>query len=203
MNVHSHLPGPSPKPAGARRDEILAAALDLFVERGFDATSVPAVATAAGIAAGTIYRHFDSKETLVNELYRRCKAALMTSLLDEFPLAAAPRVQFHTFWTRLGAFAAAHPRALAFLELNHHAAYLDHHSRALEESSLRPIFDFVESARRASAIKDVPTEALMALVWGAFVGLLKASHLGHLTLTAEVVDATEACIWDAIARPPA
>jgi AcrR family transcriptional regulator len=203
MNVHSQLPGPAPDPASARREDILSAALDLFVDHGFDGTSVPAVATAAGIAAGTIYRHFDSKETLVNELYRRCKTALMTRLLDRFPFEAAPRAQFHAFWTRLGAFAAAHPRALAFLELNHHAAYLDHHSRALEESSLRPIYDFVETARRSGAIKDVPAEALMALVWGAFVGLLKANHLGHLILTGELVETTEACIWDAIARPPA
>jgi AcrR family transcriptional regulator len=201
MNVHSHLPDSPRTPSPGRRDDILAAALTLFVERGFDGTSVPAVARAAGLAAGSIYRHFDSKETLVNELYRRCKTALMSGLMTDFPFGASPREQFHVFWTRLGTFAAAHPTALAFLELNHHAAYLDRHSIALESDSLRPIHAFVDQARGAGVIKDVPTEALMALVWGSFVGLLKASHLGHMELTSDIVAATEHCIWDAIARP--
>src|SRR5689334_15289154 len=58
---------------GDKREAILAAALELFVERGFYGTAVPEIAERAGVGAGTIYRYFESKETLVNELYREQK----------------------------------------------------------------------------------------------------------------------------------
>ena len=44
-----------------KADAILAAALNLFVERGFHGTSVLSVAERAGVAAGTIYHYFVAK----------------------------------------------------------------------------------------------------------------------------------------------
>ncbi len=48
----------------ARPAELIAAALDLFVQRGFAATRLDDVATAAGVSKGTLYLYFDSKEAL-------------------------------------------------------------------------------------------------------------------------------------------
>lgn len=54
----------------ARRDAILAAALDEFSARGFAATRLDDVAKRAGVAKGTIYLHFRDKEMLFQELIR-------------------------------------------------------------------------------------------------------------------------------------
>lgn len=51
-----------------RRGEILAIAAELFAERGFGATTVREIADAAGILSGSLYHHFDSKESMVDEL---------------------------------------------------------------------------------------------------------------------------------------
>jgi AcrR family transcriptional regulator len=51
-----------------RRDEILAIAAQLFAERGFAATTVREIADASGILSGSLYHHFDSKESMVDEL---------------------------------------------------------------------------------------------------------------------------------------
>ena len=56
--------------AAARREAILAAALDEFSARGFAAARLDDVAARAGVAKGTIYLHFDDKETLFQELVR-------------------------------------------------------------------------------------------------------------------------------------
>ncbi len=53
-----------------RRDEILAIAAELFAERGFAATTVREIADSAGILSGSLYHHFDSKESMVEELLR-------------------------------------------------------------------------------------------------------------------------------------
>jgi AcrR family transcriptional regulator len=52
------------------RDRLLAAAQALIEEGGYGATSVIAIAERAGVAAGTLYRHFASKEELFVDLFR-------------------------------------------------------------------------------------------------------------------------------------
>jgi len=54
----------------ARPAEIVAAALDVFVERGFAATTLAEVARRAGVTKGTVYLYFDSKDALLKAVVR-------------------------------------------------------------------------------------------------------------------------------------
>ncbi|WP_280234719.1 TetR/AcrR family transcriptional regulator [Nocardia cyriacigeorgica] len=61
----------APDPSkSARRNELLGLAADLFAERGLRATTVRDIADAAGILSGSLYHHFDSKESMVDEILR-------------------------------------------------------------------------------------------------------------------------------------
>lgn len=52
----------------SRRDQLLAIAARLFAEKGFKNTTVRDIADAAGILSGSLYHHFDSKESMVDEI---------------------------------------------------------------------------------------------------------------------------------------
>ena len=80
-----------------KRDAVMNAALDLFVERGFYGTAVPEIADKAEVGAGTIYRYFPSKEALVNELYRQEKTAVRRQRDRGFPIGNA-RELFRALW---------------------------------------------------------------------------------------------------------
>ncbi len=54
----------------ARRAEIVAIAGELFAERGYANTTVREIADAAGILSGSLYHHFDSKESMIEALLR-------------------------------------------------------------------------------------------------------------------------------------
>src|SRR3954468_5127574 len=56
------------EPTGTRREELLAIAARLFAEKGFGNTTVRDIADAAGILSGSLYHHFDSKESMVDEI---------------------------------------------------------------------------------------------------------------------------------------
>ena len=55
----------------SRRDELLATAGRMFAENGLRSTTVRDIADAAGILSGSLYHHFDSKESMVDEILRR------------------------------------------------------------------------------------------------------------------------------------
>lgn len=52
----------------SRRAEILRAAAEVFVERGFDATTTRDIGERAGLLSGSLYHHFDTKEQMLHEL---------------------------------------------------------------------------------------------------------------------------------------
>jgi AcrR family transcriptional regulator len=65
-----------PEPTVDRRSELLSIAAGLFAERGLRATTVRDIADAAGILSGSLYHHFDSKESMVDEILQNFLGSL-------------------------------------------------------------------------------------------------------------------------------
>jgi len=178
----------------SKREAILDAALELFEERTYAGCAMPLVAEAAGVGAGTIYRYFTSKEALANALYQKWKTAMADSLFGE-PAPVEPRAAFTELWGRLFVFASEHPRALAFLETHKHAPYLDQESAAAAAAVDARAAVFVERLQRSGAIRLAPAEELIALVFGAFIGLVKAIDAGALSSDTALIGRTEQAVW--------
>jgi TetR/AcrR family transcriptional regulator, repressor of fatR-cypB operon len=183
-----------------KRECILSAALQLFAEKGFYGTAVPEIAQKAGVAAGTIYRYFESKEAVANAVYQRHKGQLLAAVLDDFPYAGEARAQIHHFITRVIAFAKKQPDAFKFLELHHHAPYLDDGSRAVEANVIGMANAFVEQNERAKVLRKAPEGVLASIVWGGVVGLVRAAWEKRAELTHKTEVAFEEAIWAAIQR---
>jgi AcrR family transcriptional regulator len=185
--------------AGDKRDAILDAALLLFCEHTFDGTPVPLIAERANVGAGTIYRYFSSKEALGNAVYRRAKREMQRLLVDEAPHGATARDEFSHWWRALWRFAMEQPLAFSFLETHHHAPYLDGESRAAGA----PIFEgaraLLRRAQREGAVRSVDVDALIAMVFGSFTGLMKSVSEGHVRPSEKMIVATEERMWRMLA----
>ncbi|HEY4583671.1 MAG TPA: TetR/AcrR family transcriptional regulator [Lysobacter sp.] len=87
------MPAPAERAAGpgrpkdlAKRDAILDAAKQLFVQLGFDAVSMDQIAAGAGVSKLTVYSHFGDKESLFAEAVKsHCEQRMPASLLDDRP----------------------------------------------------------------------------------------------------------------------
>jgi len=73
-------PRPGAEKSAARREAILAAALDEFAASGFAATRIDDVARRAGVAKGTIYLYFRDKDALFHELVRSALSPIIAVL---------------------------------------------------------------------------------------------------------------------------
>lgn len=91
----------------ARPGELLDAALQLFVEKGFAATRVEEVAARAGVSKGTLFLYFPSKVELFKAVVNENLAGRFTEWNAEFEQfsgssAELVRYALHTWWERIG-----------------------------------------------------------------------------------------------------
>lgn len=91
----------------ARPGELLAAALELFVEKGFAATRAEEVAKRAGVSKGTLFLYFSSKEELFKAVVRENISGRFdewNAEMDSFEGSSAEllRYSIHAWWERIG-----------------------------------------------------------------------------------------------------
>ena len=72
-------------PAGQRRADVVRLAGELFAQKGFRATTVREIADAAGILSGSLYHHFDSKESIGDEIL----SSFINDVLADYRAAAS------------------------------------------------------------------------------------------------------------------
>ncbi len=182
-----------------RHDTLLDAALDLFCEVGYAATPVPSIAQRAGIAVGSVYRHFPSKEHLVNALYRREKVRLIGAVLADIDPRDDPEAAFRALWRRLAGFAFEHPASLSFLEMHHHEAYLDDESRALAKMGDDQVARVLRAWQRAGAVRHGDPDVLHAQVFGGFVAVLRQRMNTGRRITRSIGTDTVDAAWGLLA----
>jgi AcrR family transcriptional regulator len=174
----------------------------LFAERTFAGCPVPLIAESAGVATGTIYRYFPSKEALVNELYQRWKGEMRRRLLVDGPAAATAREEFHQWWRALCDFVAEHPVAFEFLEMHHHEPYLDDASRALALEVDLAALALAERGQQTGEIRGTPAAVLVALVFGAFTGVVRGIRAYPDLFDSDALDQAEVAAWDLVRVTP-
>ena len=86
---------------GTRRSQILTAAAVIFARKGFDRATIADIAQAAGLAEGSIYNYFRSKDELLAYLPRQLAQPVLTELLDRLPPPAAAD-EMEAFLVQLG-----------------------------------------------------------------------------------------------------
>jgi AcrR family transcriptional regulator len=176
------------------RDALLEAALSVFTEHTYAGSIVPMVAERAGVAVGTIYRHFPSKQALGNAVYQQWKGLLLERL--RVPVnGMSARGEFAHMWSVLREFATKHAEAFAFLEYQQHAGYLDGESALLTERSNRLGAELVARGQERGEVRAGDPNVLVALAYGAFIGLAKAAWSGLPVGDADF-DAAQAAVWD-------
>jgi AcrR family transcriptional regulator len=203
MNIHSVIATTErTATAATMTTRVLDAALAVFTERTYAGTAVPQVAERAGIGVGTIYRSFPGKEALANAVYRRAKLALLDRLLaalEPLPADASARERVGAVWSGLAAYADSDPDGFAFLEHQQHAAYLDDQSRAVSDRVDALAVELVRGGQATGEIRPGDPEVLVALAFGAFVGLTKLARSRGATPSAADIALAGDAVWHLLA----
>ena len=182
-----------------KRDDIMEAALILFAERGYDGTTVPMIAEKAKVGAGTIYRYFENKESLVNSLFQTYIGKfsdMLKSSLDEH--SNDFRQQFHLLFQQMVQFAEQNEHALPFIDSHSAGHYLDEKSVQMFEEFLDFLRAFALNGTKQGLLCSLQPTAIISIVYGAFAHLYKMIRLGVIEGKPELLDQVEECCWNAI-----
>jgi TetR/AcrR family transcriptional regulator, cholesterol catabolism regulator len=107
-----------------RRADMVSIAAELFAQKGYRATTVREIADAAGILSGSLYHHFDSKESIGDEILSGFINEVLANYRDALDSAADPRAALEQIVRSTSRTLSRHRAALAMLQndWNHFAA---------------------------------------------------------------------------------
>lgn len=97
-----------------KRKAILDAAMELFADRGISHTPTSAISSLAGVAEGTLFTYFKTKDELINELFRELRKEMDRELVD-YPFNADAQMRLRFVWDRFLNLALKFPKRLNVL----------------------------------------------------------------------------------------
>jgi len=176
----------------------LEAALRLFDEHGFRDASMAALAEEADVGAGTIYRHFEGKEDLVDQLYEAARAEAHRSVLNMgFDEDAPVRERLYTTWRAVILNYIDCPRLYRFILKYESSTYLRATHRAQTEDLRAPFRQIYEDGVEQGLFAPLPESVYTSFFTGAVSHLVQEHLNGGGTLDEEMIDRTFEMLWAA------
>jgi AcrR family transcriptional regulator len=177
---------------------IAAAAFALVEKTGLSGLTIANVARTAGIATGTLYVYYSSKEELINDLFRRSKIAAAGRLLEGFDAKSPFRSRARILWrnglrNRLDHYAEA-----VFQQQYVNSQWCSQANRRLSSDLLKDASDFFEEGKAQEILKDAPSALILALFTGSIRETSDLIRRKTLDLDEKTLDAAFALCWDGI-----
>jgi len=178
-----------------RAAAVRAALRALVAERGFHGASMSAVARQAGVATGTAYTHYDSKDALVLAAYAETKAQLADAVIETVDQHATVAERFRAIWLGIYHDLAARPEHARFLVQFDDSPYRTRAHDAIGEDD--PLLALASAPDFIAELLPLPLDVLYELGIATAVRLAAA----RVELRDEQLDLVVAACWRAITKP--
>jgi AcrR family transcriptional regulator len=181
-----------------KREAILAATLELVSERGFHDAPMSMIAAEANVGPGTIYRNFENKEVLINELYLETKRKISAPMLEGMSEGQTTEEIFKRIWRRTFQYCLNNSDEMLFIEQYNNSPFLTSETEAATRLHLTPIIRKFEAAVYAGEIKPMPFEMFSIFVWNMIAAHARLHLNGLLIMDEDKLSlAIQAC-WDGV-----
>jgi AcrR family transcriptional regulator len=156
----------------SKRDQILSSALTLFNTQGFEKTPTSAISKHAGVATGTLFHHFKTKEDLINALYLEIKLEIRDitqpeslGLQDGQQLSAEfVKDGLHGAWLRMMEWMQQNPEKFRFMAQFGESAYISNNTRETVSQLFETADRMFELAAEAGIFRPLPSCMLTSLM---------------------------------------
>ena len=184
---------------GSKKDAIIKAAIELIAEHGFHQSPTSLIAKRAGVGSGTIYRYFETKDVLIEEVFNTIwKKYLSVTSFGKKPKKAPLREQFIRIIKTILTHFIKNTNEFKFLEQYFNSPYGLARFRSEGFNDDDPTQAILECAKEQQIVKDLPVE-LLALLSYAPIPFLARDHAGgFIDLNEDMIHSIAVACWDAI-----
>jgi AcrR family transcriptional regulator len=179
------------------------AALEMVAEHGFHGSPMAMIAERAGVGAGTIYRYFENKEVLIQELYRDLEDRIFPVLLEGYVPERPIRERFLHLGTAWLRYVINNPLDFLYLEQFHNSPYGVEFRRDKilgKKEGCGPFHDLFNDGISQQVIKGLPLVILFSLFFGPLVAVARDHILSFVTLDDALIALTVEACWDGVKR---
>jgi AcrR family transcriptional regulator len=186
-----------------KRGDIMQAAMELIVEKGFHGAPMDEIARNAGVGTGTIYIYFESKQVLITELYQELEEKIMLTIQDGYPFGMTIRKRYFHIATALLRFFVAYPLSFRYVEQFYNSPYgiSLRRDRIMGNSGKMKVFaDLFEDGVTQQVLKDYPTFVIIALAFSPLYAVARDHTFGFIILDDTSIRKAVGACWNAIKR---
>ncbi|MBC3539346.1 TetR/AcrR family transcriptional regulator [Rufibacter sediminis] len=181
-----------------KKKAILESTLKLIKENGFHGTPMSMVAKKAGVAAGTIYHYFDSKDTLIMELFvytqYRVQEAMLKNLREDMDL----KESFFMRWISRCQFYIQNPDMLFFMEQFVNSPYYPRCPQEHNERVQNEIKQFIEVAQQQGILRELDFKLMAIMIHSSIMTAAKVHLDGKVLLGDKEFNQLAQMVWDSI-----
>ena len=174
------------------------AALRLITSNGFESTPMSAIAREAGVAAGTIYIYFPSKQELIKDLYLSNKELLADFVIQGMDVTLPAKETIRRIWKNHVEYVLLHPLEFCFLEQFANSPHIDRLTKEEAHRIVMPVVEQLERAKKEGAIQDLSNEMIHVHLFAPVNALVKQFRSDGIDLTKEMVELIFETSWKAV-----
>jgi TetR/AcrR family transcriptional repressor of multidrug resistance operon len=183
-----------------KRETVLNSTLALIKEHGFHGTPMSQIAKHAGVAAGTIYHYFESKEVLITELYVYVKDKMALSVLQGDDDSKPYKDRFFNMMINQFHFYVQNEDALVFLELYTNSPFIKNFPDKDSQLFVDKVYTFFNYGIENAYFRNIDSRLLAPTVKGTLVAAAKFQLSQHMMFSEEDINEVVSIIWDGIKR---
>src|SRR5260370_109570 len=173
LSTHSVIESSMVRPKSEdKRNAILGAATRLFAERGLTAAPTSQISKQAGVAEGTLFTYFNTKDDLINALYREIKLQLADAIMSDFPRKNNVRTRLRHVWDRYVNWGIANPKQRKVLAQLQVSEVLTKESR---DAGGAPFVEFQIMIRDAIEQRVFPNDLPVELISKSLAALVEVT----------------------------
>ncbi|MGE0089967.1 MAG: TetR/AcrR family transcriptional regulator [Bacteroidales bacterium] len=181
-----------------KREQVLQTTLELITELGFHATPMALIIEKSGVAAGTIYYYFKSKEELIDTLYADIKKEIASIMVDGLENESNYKLKFALIWNNLFLYFNQYPKKFEFFQQYSNSPLIRKEIKELNKIHYSKIFDYLETGKSLGIIRDLPLVILLNLIICNIAVLVTLSLNQEVELSEQIVANTINACWDSI-----
>ena len=182
-----------------KRMAVILAAMELVAENGFHGSPMSGIAKRAGVAAGTIYHYFESKDALIEATYAHLEELLIESIRQGYCEDSSVQERFLHIGRTLVSTFIIFPMKFRFIEQFHNSPYgvASRRERMLGKKD-DLVSSLFEEARQQGLIKDLPLPVIFALAFGPLLFISRDHISGLITLDDLLIEKIVKACWNAL-----